>query len=161
MEWVEYMTSDADLADGQPPPAERPRASRGALPYFGVGNESWGCGGNMRPEYYADQYPLRYNTFVKNYRPATALTASPAAPTPTTTTGREVLMERVGRRMNGLSLHYYTLPTGDWGREGLGHRLRRGPVVRDRCSRTLEHGRARHDSTRRSWTSPIPRNGSA
>ena len=34
--------------------------------YFGVGNESWGCGGNMRPEFYADQY-RRYSTFVKNY----------------------------------------------------------------------------------------------
>jgi alpha-N-arabinofuranosidase len=37
------------------------------LAYFGVGNESWGCGGRMRPpEYYADEY-RRYATFVKNY----------------------------------------------------------------------------------------------
>ena len=26
------------------------------LKYLGVGNESWGCGGSMRPEYYADLY---------------------------------------------------------------------------------------------------------
>src|SRR6187401_1748957 len=65
MEWVEYMTSDADS------PLANLRRRNGqdepySLPYFGVGNESWGCGGNMRPEYYADNY-RRYATFVKNY----------------------------------------------------------------------------------------------
>lgn len=33
---------------------------------FGVGNENWGCGGNMRPEYYADLY-RRYQTYVRQY----------------------------------------------------------------------------------------------
>ena len=65
MEWVEYMTSDADS------PIANLRRKNGRekpwqLTYFGVGNESWGCGGNMTPEYYAEQY-RRYNTFVKNY----------------------------------------------------------------------------------------------
>ena len=65
MEWVEYMTSDADS------PMANLRRQNGReqpwkLPYFGVGNESWGCGGNMTPEYYADNF-RRYNTFVKNY----------------------------------------------------------------------------------------------
>ena len=36
------------------------------MKYFGVGNENWGCGGNMRPEYYADEY-RRYRTYVRNY----------------------------------------------------------------------------------------------
>ena len=36
------------------------------VPFLAVGNESWGCGGNMRPEFYADNF-RRYNTFVKNY----------------------------------------------------------------------------------------------
>ena len=34
--------------------------------YLGVGNESWGCGGSMRPEYYADLY-RRYSTYCRNY----------------------------------------------------------------------------------------------
>ena len=33
---------------------------------LGVGNESWGCGGHMRPEYYADLY-RRYQTYVRQY----------------------------------------------------------------------------------------------
>ena len=64
-EWVEYMTFDgispmADLRkkNGQEKPWR--------LDYFGVGNENWGCGGNMRPEYYGDLY-RNYQTYVRNY----------------------------------------------------------------------------------------------
>jgi alpha-L-arabinofuranosidase len=111
MEWVEYLTSAAES------PMANLRRKNGrqepwTLKYFGVGNESWGCGGSMRPEYYADEF-RRYNTFVKNYgtnrieRIACGANAEDYNWT-------EVLMERVGDRMNGLSLHYYTLPTGSW-----------------------------------------------
>jgi alpha-N-arabinofuranosidase len=109
MEWVEYMTSDADS------PMANLRRKNGRdkawkLPYFGVGNESWGCGGNMRPEYYADEY-RRYNTFVKNYsgnniyRIACGANSGDVRWT-------EVLMERARQHMHGLSLHYYTLCAG-------------------------------------------------
>jgi alpha-N-arabinofuranosidase len=70
----------------------------------------------MRPEYYADLY-RRYNTFVKDYsgnriyRIACGANSSDFKWT-------EVLMREVGRRMNGLSLHYYTIPSGDWSRKG-------------------------------------------
>ena len=65
MEWVEYMTSDASS------PMANLRRQNGRdqpwkVTYFAVGNESWGCGGNMTPEFYADQF-RRYNTFAKNY----------------------------------------------------------------------------------------------
>ena len=115
MEWVEYVTSDADS------PMANWRRMNGRkkpwkVPFFGVGNESWGCGGNMRPEYYADEF-RRYNTFVKNYGGhkiyRIACGASDADYKWT-----EALMERVGGRMNGLSLHYYTVPTGIWDKKG-------------------------------------------
>ena len=115
MEWVEYMTSDADS-----PMASLRRKNGREKPwtvrYFGVGNESWGCGGNMTPEFYADQY-RRYNTFVKNYGGKQIYRIACGA-NDFNYDWTEVLMSRVGRRMNGLSLHYYTLPTGDWGRKG-------------------------------------------
>src|SRR5918993_131337 len=62
MDWVEYMTADSDseLANLR---RRHGREKPWKIPYFGVGNESWGCGGNMRPEYYADEYP-RLQTFV-------------------------------------------------------------------------------------------------
>lgn len=64
-DWVEYCNfgGDSTLAD------ER-RANGAAEPfgvkYWGIGNENWGCGGNMSPEDYATEY-LRYRTFVHNY----------------------------------------------------------------------------------------------
>lgn len=105
MEWVEYMTSDADA----PMPNLRRKNGRDKpwkLKYFGVGNESWGCGGSMRPEYYADLY-RRYNTFAKNYSGNTLYRIAGGANS-ADYNWTEVLMKNVGGYMNGLSLHYYT-----------------------------------------------------
>lgn len=115
MEWVEYMTSDADS-----PMANLRRANGRDKPwrvkYFGVGNESWGCGGSMRPEYYADLY-RRYNTFVKNYSGNHVFRIACGANV-ADYNWTEVLMRQAGRHMDGLSLHYYTIPTGNWGDKG-------------------------------------------
>jgi alpha-N-arabinofuranosidase len=115
MEWVEYMTSDADspMANQR---RQNGRETPWALPWFGVGNESWGCGGNMRPEFYADNY-RRYNTFVKNHagnRIRRVACGSNGADFEWT----EILMRTAGRQMDGLSLHWYTLPTGNWSAKG-------------------------------------------
>lgn len=111
MEWVEYMTSDAD----SPMANLRRRNGREApwhLKYFGVGNESWGCGGSMRPEYYADNF-RRYNTFVKNYS-GQRIQRIACGANSEDYKWTEVMMQRVPHGMNGLSLHYYTIPTGTW-----------------------------------------------
>jgi len=115
MEWVEYITSDADS------PIANLRRKNGRekpwkLPYFGVGNESWGCGGTMRPQFYADNF-RRYNTFVKNY-PGNQIYRIACGANGADLRWTEVLMADVGRRMNGLSLHYYTVPSGNWGHKG-------------------------------------------
>lgn len=64
-EWVEYMTfsgvspmADLRAANGHKEPWK--------VDFFGVGNENWGCGGNMTPEFYANEY-RRYQTYVRNY----------------------------------------------------------------------------------------------
>ncbi len=109
MEWVEYMTSDSD----SPMPNLRRKNGREKpwkLKYFGVGNESWGCGGNMRPEYYADLY-RRYNTFAKNYSGNTLYRIAGGANS-ADYNWTEVLMKNAGKKMNGLSLHYYSTPGG-------------------------------------------------
>jgi alpha-N-arabinofuranosidase len=115
MEWVEYITSDADS------PMANLRRKNGRdkpwkLRYFAVGNESWGCGGNMRPEYYADVF-RRYNTFIKNYS-GNNIYRIACGPNDSDYRWTEVVMANAGRFMNGLSLHYYTIPTGNWGTKG-------------------------------------------
>ncbi len=111
MEWIEYMTSDADT------PMANLRRKNGRdqpwrLPYFAVGNESWGCGGNMTPEFYADQY-RRYNTFVKDYSGNTISRIACGA-SDDDYNWTKVIMTQVGSRMNGISLHHYSFPTGTW-----------------------------------------------
>jgi alpha-N-arabinofuranosidase len=115
MEWIEYLTSDSDstLANLR---RQNGREKPWKLPYFAVGNESWGCGGNMRPEYYADVY-RRYSTFIKNYSD-NRIQKFAVGPSDENYHWTEVLMSQAGQQMNGLSLHFYTLPTGDWGRKG-------------------------------------------
>jgi alpha-N-arabinofuranosidase len=114
-EWVEYMTSDANS-----PLANLRRANGRDKPwkvhFLGVGNESWGCGGNMRPEYYADNF-RRYNTYVKDYSGNKVYRVASGA-SDFNYNWTEVLMGEAGKEMNGLSLHYYTVPTGNWQKKG-------------------------------------------
>jgi alpha-N-arabinofuranosidase len=128
MQWVEYMTSDAD----SPMPNLRRKNGRDKpwkLKYFAVGNESWGCGGNMTPEYYSDQF-RRYNTFIKNYPAVTKDSAGKevttvnkiyrvaGGPNSGDYNWMEVLMKNAARFMQGISLHYYTVPSGNWDHKG-------------------------------------------
>jgi alpha-N-arabinofuranosidase len=116
MEWVEYLTSDAvsPMANLR---RQNGRDKAWRVPYFGVGNEPWGCGGNMRPEYYADEY-RKFNTFIKNYDRSKPIYRIASGSNSGDLNWTEVLMNVAGRRMNGLSMHYYTLPTGNWNAKG-------------------------------------------
>jgi alpha-L-arabinofuranosidase len=114
-DWVEYITSDSASTL-----AQLRRRNGGEhpwrLPFFGIGNEAWGCGGNMRPEYYADLF-RRYATFVRDHAPkGIELVASGAHDDDYHWT--DVLMARAGADMDALSLHYYTIPTGNWKHKG-------------------------------------------
>ncbi len=104
MEWVEYLTSDASS-----PMANLRRQNGRDQPwkvrFFAVGNESWGCGGNMTPDFYADQF-RRYSTFAKNYG-SNRLYKVACGPSGADTNWTTVLMRDAGRQMNGLALHFY------------------------------------------------------
>ena len=124
-EWVEYITFN-----GVSPMADERRQNGHDAPwqldYFGVGNENWGCGGNMTPEYYGNLY-RRYQTYVRQYDPSHpirkiccganvadyfwtkgVLKTCFQAPQP----GPEN-----GPLLDGLSLHYYVHPEG-WQQKG-------------------------------------------
>ncbi len=115
MEWIEYMTSDSDstLANLR---RQNGREKPWRVPFFAVGNETWGCGGNMRPEFYADVY-RQYATFIKNHSGNQILKLASGG-YDENYNWTEVLMREAGKQMDGLSLHYYTLPTGDWQKKG-------------------------------------------
>jgi alpha-N-arabinofuranosidase len=112
-EWVEYMTAPAGtLADER---AKNGHKAPWKVPYFGVGNELWGCGGNMKPEYAAD-LTRRYATFVK--APAgTKILKIASGANVDDYNWTEVMMREAGDQVDGLALHYYTIP-GDWNHKG-------------------------------------------
>lgn len=115
-EWVEYMTFD-----GVSPMAEL-RAENGhkepwKIKYFGVGNESWGCGGNMDPEYYGDLFK-RYNTYVRDYDSNYHINRIACGPNGNNYHWTKQVMDKVKYHANGLALHYYTVPTGNWDHKG-------------------------------------------
>lgn len=119
-EWVEYMTFNgvSPMADLR---KENGHEEPWTVDYFGVGNENWGCGGNMRPEYYGDLY-RRYQTYVRNYDPKHPVSkiacGANAGDYHWTDKVLETTFDHGNGYMNGLSLHYYTLPTSDWQKKG-------------------------------------------
>lgn len=109
-DWVEYLTFDGDsrLANLR---RQNGREKPWPIKFWGIGNENWGCGGDMRPEYYLDEY-RRYQTYIRNfgetplYKIASGMGGGDYHST-------EVLMKdavnRHGRYlMDAISLHYYT-----------------------------------------------------
>lgn len=115
MEWLEYMTSGSDSSLARLR-WENGRREPWSVKLVGIGNEAWGCGGNMRPQYYADEYK-RYVAFVKNYGDGEFFKIA-VGPSDEDYDWTEVLMKEAAKFIDGLSLHYYTLPTGNWKAKG-------------------------------------------
>ncbi len=112
-QWVEYLNFD-----GISPMADlrrlNGRESAWGVKYWGVGNENWGCGGNMTADFYADQY-RRYATFCRNYGDNSLYKIAGGANSEDFG-WTETLMKKIPHwQMNGISLHYYTT---NWGNKG-------------------------------------------
>ncbi len=113
-DWIEYMTFDgvSPMADKR---RENGRQEPWKIPFFGIGNEAWGCGGNMRPEYYADEF-RKFNTYLYNYGDNKVFRIASGASDNDYNCTR-TLMERIGRRMDGIAVHHYSV-AGPWGDKG-------------------------------------------
>jgi alpha-N-arabinofuranosidase len=114
-QWVEYMTATSNSTLAQQRRANG-REEPWKVPYFGVGNESWGCGGNMTAETSAAMH-RRYQTFItappengKMVRVATGSQGDDVAFT-------DVLMRDAAEHMDAISLHYYTI-RHNWEKKG-------------------------------------------
>jgi alpha-N-arabinofuranosidase len=122
-EWVEYCNSPAGsttLADAR---AAAGYAEPFRVKYWGVGNESWGCGGEFTPQEYAVEF-RRYSTWLPTFGDNLNLIAS-GPNTDDWSWTREFLTEvlRKGpgglRRIYGMALHHYAWnlsrgKTQDW-----------------------------------------------
>ncbi len=112
-EWVEYVTS-SNISPMTDLRKQNGRQEPWKVRYWGVGNENWGCGGNMTPEYYTDLYN-RFASYCRGdlYRIA-------GGPNVDDYNWMEVLMQKTSRHrgiVQGVSLHNYTF-TNSWGDKG-------------------------------------------
>ena len=114
-EWVEYLTfggvspmSDLRKNNGHEQPWK--------VKYWGVGNENWGCGGNMRPEYYADVY-RQFQTYLRNFGDNKLFKIACGA-CDWNYDWTDKLMQIAGKFMDALSVHYYTFLNDDWNDKG-------------------------------------------
>ena len=123
-EWVEYMTLEgvSPMADWR---KENGHEAAYTVDYFGVGNENWGCGGNMTPEYYANLY-RRYQTFVRDYNPDKPIRKVCCGCDGADFEWTDVVMKICHKGvkpenhglMDDISLHYYTVPGDTWEHKG-------------------------------------------
>ncbi|MFC2137147.1 alpha-N-arabinofuranosidase [Bacteroidota bacterium] len=120
-EWIEYLTSNKET------PLAKLRKKNGReepwnIKYWGVGNETWGCGGIMTAEFYSSQLK-KYSVFLKHYGGGQLYKVA-VGPYGDNTEWTEILMKDWSKTdgwlkhyMSGLSLHYYTI-CNDWGEKG-------------------------------------------
>ncbi|MCJ8208723.1 alpha-N-arabinofuranosidase [Mucilaginibacter sp. RS28] len=110
-DWVQYATSDSknpmsDLrkANGR----DKPWGVR----FWGVGNEAWGCGGNMTAEYYANEF-RKYSTFMANSDGEGKIFRIASGANSGDYNWTETLMKNIPHNLiEGIALHHYAVI--DW-----------------------------------------------
>lgn len=109
-DWVQYTNfaskspmSDLRIKNGRKEPWK--------VKFWGIGNEAWGCGGNMKPEYYANEY-RKYTTFMPNNITRIASGASSSDYNWTETLMKDIPLNMLG----GVAIHHYSVI--DWNKKG-------------------------------------------
>lgn len=113
-EWWEYVNhpGGSTLAELR---KQNGRAEPWNVRFWGIGNESWGCGGNMTPEYYANVYK-HFATFLRSYGNVRPFRIA-VGPNGADYRWTETIMREAGRMIDGIDLHYYTV-VGSWNNKG-------------------------------------------
>ena len=114
-DWVQYTNAAHES------PMSKLRTENGQkdpwnVKYWGLGNEAWGCGGNMRAEYYVDLY-RQYATYLSAAAKGSDIYRIAAGGYSDHVQWTEVLMKNIPLKlMDGISLHHYSVI--DWSEKG-------------------------------------------
>ena len=114
-DWVQYVNFE-----GKSPMSDLRRQNGREKPwkvkFWGVGNEAWGCGGNMRPEYYVDIY-RKYATFMSGSGIEGGLDKIASGASDADYRWTEILMRDIPHNLlQGVALHHYSVI--DWSNKG-------------------------------------------
>ncbi|MBK0369505.1 alpha-N-arabinofuranosidase [Flavobacterium agrisoli] len=116
-DWVQYTNfsgkspmSDLRVKNGRKEPWK--------VKFWGIGNEAWGCGGNMMAEYYANEY-RKYATFMSDWENTGGITRIASGANSGDYHWTEILMKNIPLNMlGGVGVHHYAVI--DWKKKGDG-----------------------------------------
>lgn len=115
-EWAEYVNAKPGTGPMSVWREQNGRKEPWNVKYWGVGNEAWGCGGNMKPEFYANLY-RQYATFMTNWENNDKIFRVASGSNGNDFNWTDVLMRDVpASMMEGLSLHHYAVI--NWSKKG-------------------------------------------
>jgi alpha-L-arabinofuranosidase len=114
-DWVQYVSSNSknpmsDLRklNGREQPWK--------VKFWGVGNEAWGCGGNMTPEYYVGEFK-KYSTFMTDWSNSDKIFRVASGANVADYHWTETLMKNIPKNMmEGVALHHYSFV--EWNDKG-------------------------------------------
>ncbi len=116
VDWVQYVNSangSGYLADWR---MQNGRTKPWNVKYWGVGNESWDCGGDMKVDYYVNEY-RKYATMITSYSNAEGLFRIAVGPGTEDYAWTETVMREIpARRIEGVSIHHYSVI--NWSKKG-------------------------------------------
>jgi alpha-N-arabinofuranosidase len=113
-DWVQYVNFDgkSPMSDWR---KQNGREQPWKVKFWGIGNEAWGCGGNMRPEYYADEF-RKFATFMTDWGNTGGLIRIASGASDADYNWTETLMKNIPVDMlGGLGVHHYAII--DWGKK--------------------------------------------
>ncbi len=114
-DWVQYtnFVGTSPMSDLR---VQNGRTDAWKVKYWGIGNEAWGCGGNMRAEHYVDVY-RKYATFMSGSGIEGGLYKIASGASDANYHWTEVLMRDIPHHMlQGVALHHYSVI--DWSAKG-------------------------------------------
>ncbi len=114
-DWVQYSNfkgrspmSDLRKQNGREEPWK--------VKLWGIGNEAWGCGGNMTAEYYANEY-RKYTTFIADWENGGGLQRIASGASDADYKWTETLMKNIPLNMlGGVAMHHYSVL--EWNKKG-------------------------------------------
>lgn len=114
-DWIEYITSDNPKSDLVKLRKKNGREKSWNLKWVGVGNENWGCGGNMTPDFYSDLY-RQFDTYLGSFND-TKINSIACGANIDDYDWTETVVSRTKDLADALTLHYYTFD-GTWENKG-------------------------------------------
>ncbi len=115
-DWVKYTIHPNGSSPMPELRQQNGRANPWHVKYWGIGNEAWGCGGNMKPEYYANIY-RQYVTFMTNGDPKEKIFRIASGASDADYNWTEVLMRDIPINMlDAVGVHHYSVI--EWNKKG-------------------------------------------